>query len=265
MDLVLIKQLLLVVFGALGIITTVLGLFVSKEKHPKVFKYFAVVCVVIIAAHIWISARVEIVTHNQIFADLVLNIGEPYVVNVDGIDPDRFVKDANYRVVSYNNGTSINATIELINTKTGEKSVYKTVFLGDENRLVNIGSGEYIIRITTDEYLTYEEHIILDSTNINWDGTKNVWDFTAFMFEDFFSQAHSLDVNIRNYEFEVEYPVFMIYNENTCITVPFRSEVDWEKDGLLSGEFWGYNEAYTIGNCVSSDGFVPLGSVLSGN
>ena len=88
----------------------------------------------------------------------------------------------------------MDASIELTNLRTGEKFFYKTPLISDGYRIVNVGSGEYSIQITTNEYEVYSEYITLKFTNVDWDGTKNVWEFTAFMFEDFYTDASCFDV-----------------------------------------------------------------------
>ena len=75
MNVILIKQILFVLFGMLGIITTIIGLFTSKEKGPNAFKVVDVFCTIVTVLYVSLSSYIEIINHNQFFADLIIYIG----------------------------------------------------------------------------------------------------------------------------------------------------------------------------------------------
>lgn len=256
MDLILLHQLLLIMFSALGLIVAIMGLLTSKQNRPAGFKPILIFCSIIVFFYVSLGTYLEIVNKDQVYADLIISIGEPYLVNLEGTETEKFIEDSNYLVVSYNKGFSLNATIELRNTKTLEKYTYETYDIGNGYRIANMSSGEYDIKITTSEYPVYSERISLNTTNMGWDDPSdsgqnaNIWDFTAFMFEDFYDNATDFDIAIGNLEKLIEYPAFGIYSDNISVSKIFSSEVDWEQGGMLAGKFYGYKDVYTVSNAI---------------
>lgn len=257
MNIIFIKEIFFVLFGILGTILAIVGLFAGK-KLGFAKRFFVFVCAAIITLYVGFSAYIEYINRNQVFADLVIYIGEPYVINVNGTETDRFVKDADYYVVGYNTGFSLNASIEIRNVKTLETFFYNTPLISEGFRIANFGSGEYDIWITTEEYRVYSERIVLDSTNMSWDGTGNIWSFTAFVFEDFYNKADRFSIKIGDNKENIEYPAFGIYSDNVAVFQIFRSRVDWEKEGLLEGDFLGYKDVYTVVNSISNTKMIPI-------
>lgn len=258
MNIVVIKEILFALFGATGTLVAIIGLFTEKSKRSGGYKLAIGLCVLVTILYLVVNSYIGIINKDQVFADLIIDIGEPYLVNVGGTENDHYIKNADYLVVSYNQGFSLNAKIELKNMKTGEKYSYQTVNIGDGYRIANVGSGEYSIRIITDEYEEYFEYITLNSTNLGWDGDKNVWTFTAFMFDDFYNNPICFSIYLGDVKETVEYPAFGISCDNITIYQIFKSEVDWDNNGLMAGEFWGYRDVYTVSNCIEPTEMVSI-------
>ena len=253
------QQILFFFVGAVGSAVAILGLFfkewITNKKHLR--RFLGIGCMIIAVAYAANCAYVEIVNMNQIYADLCITIALPYLVNVGGTHKDPFIQDADYSVVAYNPILSLDTKIELLNVKTYEKFVYNPSFadfgLDLSYRLANVSSGEYDIRIFADDYPLYEERIVLNAQNFYSDdeiGTYR-WNFTAFIFDDFYDDTVCFDIYLGDIEETVTKPLFGIWSENTRTYEMFKTEVDWNNNGHMAGKFYGYKDVYFVGNAMT--------------
>ena len=253
------QQILFFLVSAVGSAVAIFGLFfkewITNKKHLR--RFLGIGCMIIAGAYAANCAYIEIINMNQIYSDLYITIALPYLVNVDGTHKDPFIQDADYSVVAYNPILSLETKIELLNVKTYEKFVYNPSFadfgLDLSYRLANVSSGEYDIKIFADDYPLYEERIVLNAQNFYSDdeiGTYR-WNFTAFIFDDFYDDTVCFDIYLGDVEGTVTKPLFGIWSENTGIYEMFKTEVDWNNNGHMAGKFYGYKDVYFVGNAMT--------------
>ena len=118
--------------------------------------------------------------------------------------------------------------------------------------IAGIKSGKYIITILTGNDEIYRKTIILNRSNVQNSEGKDVWDFTAFILDDFEHNAKESTLYLRNRQCDVEYPIFTIHSENCNTVLIFASEIDSQNNGALTGSFLLLPGHYLINNAVSN-------------
>lgn len=275
MNYVFAQQFLFICVTTIGSLVAIVGLFFKETmlfssdnsdkwhnpKRMKIFKIFkwvlGVLFICIAFLYGLVCAYLEYISQDQIYADLYVNIGQPYLINVGGEYKDKFVDNANYGVVAYNPIYPASSEVELHNINTGETTIFYPSFFDYAGfqywRIANVRSGEYMIKITMDGYQTYNEKITLNKANINDDKEKSAyaWTFTAFLFEDFYDHAVSFDIYLGNVEELTSAPVWGIYSDNITVYPLFYSTVGWDDNGHMPGKFYGYKDIYFISNAMT--------------
>ena len=245
MSVITIKQLLAILISILGSIFAFMN-FVRKKNEKgeleikPIHKMVLFLILVVIVAYVLLSSYLEIVNRDQITADLHITVADPRVVNVNGSETDSFVADADYIVVAYNKRFVINATVIMENTATKEKYTFHPQSNNGVFTFSDFKSGQYDVIILTGKKEIYRNTIVLNRSNIlNYNG-NDVWDFTAYIFDDFISNTIEFTITLSNAQFNRDYPIFTIHdgNSNTCYI--FSSEIDQKNNNKMAGKFYGY-------------------------
>lgn len=263
MNLITAKQLLAILISIVGSVFAFMN-YVRKKNDKGEFeikpfqKAILILVLAIIVAYVFLSSYLEIVNRDQIKADLHITVADPRIVNVNGSETDSFVVDADYIVVAYNTRFVIDATVVMENTATKELYTYHPQSSEGVFTFTDFKSGQYNVTILTGKKEIYRNTIVLNRSNVlTYDG-KNVWDFTAFIFDDFESNAVGFTISLSNAQFDREYPIFTLHdgNSNTCYI--FSSEIDQNKNNKLAGKFYGYPGHYVLNNAVTTSEMVPI-------
>ena len=254
------QQILFFFVGAAGSAVAIFGLFfkqwITNKKHLR--KFLGILFMIIAIAYAANCTYVEIVNMDQIYADLYITIALPHLVNIGGKETDRFIENANYKVLASNRILPFDTTIELFNVKTRERFVYNPIFADfGENlsyRLANISSGEYDVKIYVDDYPPYEERIILNSQNFYSDDEVGIykWDFTAYIFDGFYNDALCFDIYLGDVKDLIIQPLFGISYEDGDMIAMFHAEVDWNDNGHMAGKFYGYRDVYYVDSLMTA-------------
>lgn len=271
----LLKEILLVLFSAVGSIVAIIMFFQQKDKHNRgnaqekterahqaAFKPLVVLCALILVAYVLVSSYLVYVNRDRFSADLVIDLEEPYMVNYNGTDTDNFVVDADYRVVSMRRGFSVDAKIQLRNVQTGENYSFRTFNIGEGYRIAGFPSGIYDITIETKEYELYSERIKLDRSNMEYDDGSNTWFFTAYAFDRFNGDLIKTAFYLGDNKDKVEKYAFTISGGDEHGCVIFNSDVDWEDNGRLEGYFMGHPGTYEINNAINTTIMDPVTVVI---
>lgn len=263
MNLITAKQLFAILISILGSVFAFMN-FVRKKNDKGEFeikafqKAILILVLVIIVAYVFLSSYLEIVNRDQIKADLHITVADPRIVNVKGSETDRFVIDADYLVVAYNTRFVIDATVIMENLATKELYTYHPQTNEGVFTFTDFKSGQYEVAILTGNKEIYRNIIVLNRSNVlNYNG-KDVWDFTAFVFDDFESNAVEFTVALSDANYIREYPVFTIHdgNSNTCYI--FSSEIDQNQNNKMAGKFYGYPGHYVLNNAVTTSEMEPI-------
>ena len=257
------KQLLAILISILGSAFAFMNYVRKKndkgEYEIKAFqKVVLVLVLVILVAYVFLSSYLEIVNRDQIHADLHITVADPRIVNVNGTETDSFVVGADYIVVAYNTRFVIDTTIIMENTATKELYTYHPQSSEGLFTFTDFKSGKYNVTILSGEKEIYRNTIVLNRSNVlTYDG-KDVWDFTAYIFDDFESNAVGFTTTLSNAQYDREYPIFTLHdgNSNTCYI--FSSEIDQNNKNKLAGKFYGYPGHYILNNAVSSSEMLPI-------
>ena len=270
-NLSLLKEILLVLFSAIGSIIAIVMFFQQKDRNEmegssetnrkrkqRWFKPLVVFCAVILTVYVLISSYLVYVNRDRFSADLVIDIKEPYMISVNGTEKDAFVVDADYCVISEQGGFSVDAKINLHNIYTGENYSFRTYNLGDGYRIADFPSGIYDVTIDTKEYELYSERIQLDRSNIIYDDGNNTWLFTAYAFDTFRDGLVKAAIYLGDNRENIEIYAFSVSGGDEHACRIFYSDVDWNDNAKLEGYFMGYPGTYEVNNAINTTTMEPV-------
>ena len=263
MNWITVKQLLAILISILGSTFAFINYFRKKNDKgeyeiKKIKKVVLVLVLVIIVAYVFLSSYLEIVNRDQIYADLHITVADPQIVNVNGTETDRFVVGADYIVVAYNTRFVIDTTVIMENTATKELYTYHPQSSEGVFTFTDFKSGKYNVTILTGKKEIYRNTIVLNRSNVLTYNGKDVWDFTAYIFDDFESNAVGFTITLSNAQYDREYPIFTLHDENSNTCYIFSSEIDQKNENKLAGEFYGYPGHYVLNNAVTTSEMLPI-------
>ena len=263
MNLITAKQLFAILFSIVGSVFAFMS-FVRKKNEKGEFEIKAIQIVIlilalgIIMAYVFLSSYLEIVNRDQIKADLQITVADPRIVNVNGSETDSFVLNTDYLVVAYNTRFVIDTTVILENTATKELYTYHPHSSEGIFTFSDFKSGQYNVTILTGNKEIYKNTIVLNRSNVqNYDG-RDVWDFIAYIFDDFETNAVGFTITLSNARFDREYPVFTIQDGNSNACYIFSSEIDPIQNNRMAGKFYGYPGHYVLNNAVTTTKMEPI-------
>ena len=254
MNLITIKQLLTILISILGSIFAFMS-FVRKKNENKVNgtqKIILVIILIILISFVGLSAYLEIVNRDQITADFQISVADPVAIIKNGTQKDSFIEDADYLVVSYNTRFVVDATVTLKNVDTWEKYTYHPLSVDGAFSIAGIKSGKYIITILTGNNEIFCETININRSNVQNSEGKDIWYFTAFVFDDFETTAKEYLLCLGDRKKDIEYPIFTIASENCNTALIFASEIDSQNNGSLAGTLLLLPGHYTVNNAVTN-------------
>lgn len=268
MSFVTLKQMLAIIISILSSIFAIMN-FLRKKKDSKGeyivslgHKIVLFLIALVVISFVSLSAYLEFVNRDQICADLVLTVADPLIVNKGGSQRDRFLPDEDFCVVEYSNRFIVDATVELENIYTKEKYMYHPISDNGSFTFVNFKSGTYRIKISTGKKEIYEETVVLNRSNVLTSNGKDVWYFTAFLFDDFYEKTVNFPIYLSGKQFDYNYPVFTLHHYDdelysfSCVI--FSSEIDIEHNDKLAGQFYGYPGRYELNNAVTNTEMEPI-------
>lgn len=263
MNLITVKQLLAILFSIVGSVFAFMN-FVRKKNDKgefeiKVFqKVILILALVIIVAYVVLSSYLEIVNRDQINADLQITVADPRIVNVNGSETDSFVLNADYLVVAYNTRFVIDTTVILENAATKELYTYHPQSSEGVFTFPDFKSGHYNVTILTGDNEIYKNTIVLNRSNVQNNDGRDVWNFRAYIFDDFETNAVGFSITLSNAQYDREYPVFTIHDGNSDTCYIFSSEIDQMQNNRMAGMFYGYPGHYELNNAVNTTKMEPI-------
>lgn len=219
----------------------------KKSKVKRTISIFVIILSIISAGlNLYISSYENSLTSGS----LMINVANPVIVNYNGTEKDAFIKDADFLVVGETGIFAEYTEIKLTNLKTNQKYEYETDTIYNGFSVNGLRSGTYKIEISCDQYPTYINTIVLNTKNLQ----NGSWDFTAYYFDYFYSNAKPLNFTITDTELKkIEYNSFTIATEECDKILIFRSEII---DNKLKGEFYALPEkTYKLANAISPTEF----------
>ena len=263
MSLITVKQILAILISVLGSIFAFMNFIRKKDSNGNYIisrgqKRFLGLILLIIVLFVGLSSYLEVVNRDQITADLQISVADPVVINKNGTQKDSFVDGADFLVVSYNTRFVIDATVTLKNVYTLEEYTYHPVCDDGIFSVAEIKSGKYNITVFTSSEEIYKGTIVLNRSNVLNSNGKDIWDFTAFVFGDFESQAKERWIPLSSRQSDIEYPVFTIDTDNCNTMLIFASQIDSTNDGMMQGSFLMLPGQYELNNAVSGSTMKPL-------
>lgn len=258
MNLVVLHKIFLVLFSVLGSIFTLLSFYRKKDPSgaPKTRWYYWTVLVcslIVIIFYVVLGVYLEWINGDKVNATLRITIAEPRIVNVGGTESDPFYVNADYNVVAYRTRFVHRPTVQLTNIKTKETFIYHPI--SDDHggfTITDLSSGVYAIKIEDNAGELISDIIILNRANILTIDGANVWDFCAYIFDDFWSHAVEHNIYLFDAEYNTDYPIFTLSESEANVLQIFNSEIDFSNNHKLQGAFYGYPGIWELNNAVSN-------------
>lgn len=262
MSIVTLKQILAIIISILSSIFAIMNFLRKKtDKEGKLLvtsghKVIIFLIALVVVVFVSLSTYLEFVNRDQVYANLILTVADPLIVNKDGSQRDSFLLDSDYCVVQYSDRFVVNATVELENIYTREKYVYHPVSDNGSFTFANFKSGKYSVNILSGKEIIYQDTIILDRSNVVSIDDTDTWQFTAFVFDDFYENAVGFSIYLAERQADIVCPLFTLCNiDSEPISFALRifsSEIDLEHNAKLSGQFYGYPGKYVLSNAMGN-------------
>ena len=97
----------------------------------------------------------------------------------------------------------------------------------------------------------YDEIVVFSRANILHSRDKDTWNFTAFLFDDFWGNAVEFSANVKDKPYDKDYPIFTLYEAESNRYEIFKSDID-QLSGNLAGRFYGYPGIYKLDNAITN-------------
>lgn len=219
-------------------------------KSEKAWQKLIAVLLLLVASSSFLLNFYLQINSGSISAKLHIGIYQPMVINVNGSEVDKFVDDANYRVLcatAYPLNTKF--SIVLTNTKTLEKNEYVIYDVYNGGYIGEIDSGNYKVDVYINSELKQSDKITLSSDNLD-DNAE--WPYTVYIMNDFYSYAIKNDIVLgkENYE-AIEIPTFSISLNPSIAHICELFETNFlDQSGTFEGEFYFGPGTYYLNNAV---------------
>lgn len=225
-------------------IATIVGILKFKKKWQKCV---SVMILLIAFSSIGLGFYLQS-EDNTITTNLHVSVYQPIVVNKEGSYVDKYLENADYRVVSasaYPLDTKF--TLTITNMKTLEKNEYEISDVYNGKDIGVFDSGKYKLELYNDTKLLQTDHIILSSKNLENNGS---WDYSIYVMDGFYDRAVSkqimLDANTCKL---IDTWAFTIHSDETYMNQIFDTHTVGES-GIFEGDFYFLPGKYYLNNAV---------------
>ncbi len=227
-------------------IATIVGIL----KFEKIWqKFLSIVILLIALSSVGLGFYLKS-DNNTIAANLHISVYRPLVINQDGTYVDKYLEDADYRVLcaaTYPLGTKF--TLIITNMKTLEKNEYviSDVYGGKDIGLFD--SGRYKLELYENAELLQTDYIVLSSKNLENDGK---WDYSIYTMDGFYSAAIPKQIILNEATCKIiDTWAFTIYTESAYVYQIFDTDIV-DGIGTFEGKFYFLPGRYFLNNAVTS-------------
>ncbi len=245
-SLIWIKNILSYITEIILCIATIVGILKFERKWQKCI---SMLILLVSLSSIGLSFYLQ-PNDNTITANLHLSVYQPLVINRDGTYVDKYLEDADYRVLcwaSYPLDTKF--TLILTNTKTLEKNEYVISDVYGGKDIGVFDSGRYKLELYKDTELLQTDYIVLSSKNLENDGK---WDHTIYIMDGFYNMAVPKQIILDEDTCKlIDTWAFTIYTDAAYMFQVFDTDIV-DGVGAFEGEFYFLPGRYYLNNAVTS-------------
>lgn len=187
---------------------------------------------------------------NTITANLHLSVYQPLVINRGGTYVDKYLENADYRVLcaaAYPLDTEF--TLIITNTKTLEKNEYVISDVYGGKDIGVLDSGTYKLELYKGLKLLQTDRIVLSSKNIENNGE---WDYSIYIMDGFYDTAVLKHIMLNEDTRKViDTWAFTIHTDTAYVYQIFHTNLV-DGSGIFEGEFYFLPGRYYLNNAVTS-------------
>lgn len=189
---------------------------------------------------------------NTITANLHISVYQPLVINRNGTHADKYVENADYRVLcatAYPLDTEFTLTITNMKTLAKKEYVISDVYNGKDIGVFD--SGTYKLELYENTQLLQTDYIVLSSKNLEDDGK---WDYSIYIMDGFYNTAVPNQIILDEDTCKlIDIWAFTIHTDQAYVVCQFFDTNIIDGTGRLEGEFYFLPDRYYFNNAVASN------------